>query len=63
MTLKWEVWIGHDNQSKQALILLVGKGIGVVVNKKELCKVKKLKNKKKIERKVYFYYVFLYKFS
>jgi len=31
----------------------------VVVNQKELYKVKKLKNKKKIERKVYFYYVFL----
>jgi hypothetical protein len=27
--LKWEVWIGHDKQLKQALIPLIGRKISV----------------------------------
>jgi hypothetical protein len=33
--LKWEICIGHDKYSKQALILFVGRRIGVVEDKKQ----------------------------
>jgi hypothetical protein len=37
------------------LILFVGRRIGVVEDKKTIMQSKKLKNKKQIEREIYFY--------